>query len=100
MAPNRRRRGWLLIPVGAGAVACIACCAPILGVLGGIGVASTVGAVFVPALAVLALLAGAAVVMVWLRRRSAPTCAPPGPSTDLGVPSIDPAPGSAAGERR
>jgi hypothetical protein len=70
---NPRSRSWFGIGLGTAAVgACAACCAgPLLAILGGIGLASAVGALFAPALVVLAVLAGVGV-LVLHRRRGAP----------------------------
>ncbi|AVZ77405.1 hypothetical protein SLUN_12480 [Streptomyces lunaelactis] len=65
------------------------CCAgPLLAVLGGIGVFSAIGALWVPALAVLTVSAVLGVLMVRRRRRSA--CRTSGSSVDLGMPAPAP----------
>lgn len=79
-------RSWF----GAGAVAigaCAVCCAgPLLALLGAIGVGSLIGALWVPALLVLAALAGAG---VWLlRARRARACARTPVPVDLGMPTL------------
>ena len=75
--------------IGAGAAvlgACLVCCAaPVLSVLGGIAALSAVAAVWIPALAVLTVLAGAAGIWIWRRQRAA-ACASPAAPVDLGMP--------------
>ncbi len=90
MTPTSRQRRWLL-PVGVAALGCAACCiGPILGVLGGIAAASTVGAVFVPALIVLAVLAViAAGLLLRARHASAAAGDRTGRTVELGVPDVD-----------
>ncbi|WP_368680654.1 MerR family transcriptional regulator (plasmid) [Rhodococcus opacus] len=71
---------WKAAGLGGAAVgACAVCCAgPILSVLGGLTAASALGALWVTALAVVALVA--AVALGWTRRRrSAPASCPPAP---------------------
>jgi hypothetical protein len=80
-------RPWRV--VGAAAVAlgaCAVCCAgPVLAVLGGLSIASLAGAVWLPALAIVA--AVALVGMVWvLRKRRRATCATTTGPVDLGMP--------------
>jgi hypothetical protein len=76
--------------LGAGAAvigACAVCCAgPILAVLGGLSVASVIGAVWIPALPVVAVAALAGVVWIVRRRRNANTCQPSSAPLDLGMP--------------
>jgi mercuric ion transport protein len=78
--------------LGAGAVACVACCAvPLVAVLGGLGVLSLVGSFWLPALAVLALVALLGAWALHQRRRRG-TCE--SQVADLGMPgfqSEDPA---------
>ena len=67
--------------------ACLVCCAaPLLSVLGAIAALSAVAAVWIPAVAVLAVLAGAGAIWVWRRRRGAACASPSGP-VDLGMPA-------------
>jgi hypothetical protein len=80
----------LLLPVGVAALGCAACCAgPILSVVGGIVATSALGAVFVPALVVLAVLA---VITAGLLMRRRHASAAPGDRTgatvELGVPDV------------
>jgi hypothetical protein len=87
VTPTSRPRRWM-VPVGVAALGCAACCAgPIIGVLSGIAAASTVGAVFVPALIVLAVITAG----LLLRRRHASAAA--GDRTrgtvELGIPDVD-----------
>ncbi|QQM47634.1 hypothetical protein JEQ17_48395 (plasmid) [Streptomyces liliifuscus] len=75
-------------------MACAACCiGPILAFLGGLGVLSAVGALWVPALAAVTVLALGATAWVLHRRRKAAACmTAPGP-VDLGLPTPPPADG-------
>lgn len=79
--------------IGAGAAvlgACLVCCAaPVLSILGGIAALSAVAAVWIPALAVLTVLAGAAGIWIWRRQRAA-ACASPAAPVDLGMPGRTP----------
>lgn len=67
-SPPPRSR-WSAIGLGAAALAaCTACCAgPVLATLGGIGLASALAAIWIPALAVVSVLA--VIGAFWLRRR-------------------------------
>jgi hypothetical protein len=69
----RRSRPWSTIATAAAAVAaCAVCCAgPLLAVLGAVGAAATVAAVWVPALAFVAVAALLGAVVVRRRRRAA-----------------------------
>ncbi|TXS38243.1 hypothetical protein EAO72_34145 [Streptomyces sp. or43] len=70
------------------------CCAgPLLAILGGIGVTSAIGALWVPALTVLAITAGLGVLIVGRRRRTA-ACRSAPARTDLGMPALRPSPDS------
>jgi hypothetical protein len=77
-------RPWRV--VGAAAVAlsaCAVCCAgPVLAVLGGLSIASLAGAVWLPALAIVAAVALVGMVWVLRKRRRATTTGP----VDLGMP--------------
>ncbi|CAG7642507.1 hypothetical protein SIM91_02415 [Rhodococcus opacus] len=86
---------WQAIGVGAAAVgACAVCCAaPILTVLGGLSVLSAVGAVWVPALIVVAIFAALALLAVVRRRRASASCA--ATTVDLQMPTV----GGSEGER-
>ncbi|MBT2390728.1 hypothetical protein J7E87_15155 [Streptomyces sp. ISL-1] len=66
------------------------CIGPLLALLGGIGAASAIGAVWIPALAVVAVAALLGVVWVLRRRRGAACTTEPGP-VDLGMPTQAPA---------
>ncbi|WP_185730737.1 hypothetical protein [Rhodococcus sp. 3A] len=86
---------WKAAGLGVAAVgACAVCCAgPILSVLGGLTAAFAVGAVWVPALAVVALVAAVALGWTLRHRRSAPASCPPppapaAPAADLPIPTI------------
>ncbi|WP_326793831.1 hypothetical protein OHA79_51305 (plasmid) [Streptomyces sp. NBC_00841] len=77
--------------LGAGLLvvaACAVCCAgPLLAVLGGIGAASVIGAIWIPALAVVAVAAVVAALWVHRRRRQASACrSGPGP-VDVAMPT-------------
>ncbi|AWZ10701.1 hypothetical protein DRB96_14160 [Streptomyces sp. ICC1] len=73
--------------------ACAACCiGPLLALLGGIGAASAIGAVWMPALAVVTVAALAGVVWM-LRRRRATACGTGHTTADLGMPTVRPAAG-------
>ncbi|MFD4973208.1 hypothetical protein [Streptomyces sp. NPDC058424] len=89
----RPSRGWGVLGAGTAAVAaCAVCCAgPLLAVLGGVGFASAVGALWMPVLAVLALVSGLGVLMVRQQRRRA-ACRTAPACTDLGMPTIGPSP--------
>ncbi|MEV4860778.1 hypothetical protein MRBLMF1_001997 [Streptomyces ossamyceticus] len=68
------------------------CCAgPLIAVLGGVGLASAVGALWLPALAVLAVACGLGVLTVRRRRRTA-ACRTTPARADLGMPTIGPRP--------
>ncbi len=84
---SRRSRPWSTIGTAAAAVAaCAVCCAgPLLAVLGAVGAAATVAAVWVPALAFVAVAALLGAVMV--RRRRAACQTPTGP-VDLELPTL------------
>jgi hypothetical protein len=92
MMPTSRPRRWLL-PVGVAALGCATCCAgPIIGLLGGIAAASAVGAVLVPALVVLAVLAVAVAGIILLRRRRSASAAVGNGARrteELGLPAVD-----------
>ncbi|MDX5962040.1 hypothetical protein SIM91_01590 [Rhodococcus opacus] len=81
---------WKAAGVGGDAVgACAVCCAgPILSVLGGLTAAFALGALWVPALAVVAIVAALALGRAFRRRRSAPESCTPGPAADLPMPTI------------
>lgn len=79
--------------LGAGLLAvaaCAVCCAgPLLAVLGGIGAASVIGAIWIPALAVVAVAVAVASAAVWVHRRRKRTSAchtEPG-AVDVGMPA-------------
>ncbi|WP_328647162.1 hypothetical protein OHS58_03885 [Amycolatopsis sp. NBC_00348] len=88
--PNPRpARTWARL-AGAAAVvaACAVCCAgPLLVLLGGLGVGSMVGAIWDPALALLAAAAVVAIFVVRWRRRVAACASNPGP-VELGLPAV------------
>ncbi|GAA3900092.1 hypothetical protein GCM10023084_60730 [Streptomyces lacrimifluminis] len=88
--------------LGAGAAvvaACAVCCAgPLLAVLGGIGLTSAIGALWMPAFAVLAV-AAAAGIFVMRRRRRAAACRTTPARADLGMPTVRPAPKGSASSR-
>ncbi|MEU8592046.1 hypothetical protein AB0C59_34520 [Streptomyces sp. NPDC048664] len=89
----RRSRPWGTLGAGAAAVAaCAVCCAgPVLAVFGSVGVASAIGALWMPALAVLAVAAGLGFLLVRHRRRT--TSCPTVPArADLGMPTLGPPP--------
>ncbi|MEU0836482.1 hypothetical protein [Streptomyces sp. NPDC005969] len=86
----RPSRPWSTLGAGAAFAACAVCCAgPILAVLGGIGVTSALGALWMPALAVLAVAAGLGILVVRHRRRTAACRTAPAPA-DLGMPTMGP----------
>ncbi|NED19842.1 hypothetical protein G3I31_17305 [Streptomyces sp. SID9913] len=67
------------------------CCAgPLLAILGTIGATSAIAALWIPALAVLAVAAGLGVLMVRRRRTAACRTAPA--RADLGMPALGPRP--------
>jgi len=71
------------------AAACVVCCAgPLLAFLAAIGVASAVAAVFLPALAVVAVGAGGGI--WWLRQRSRTHCETPAGVVSLAMPTLRP----------
>jgi len=84
---QRRARRWSVTGAGAAVVAaCALCCAgPLLTILGSIGIASAVGAIWLPALAVLTVVA--AIGAAWLRRRPRASICQAGP-VDVGPPTI------------
>lgn len=77
--------------LGAGllaVVACAVCCAgPLLAVLGGIGAASVIGAIWIPALAVVAVAVASAAVWVHRRRKRASACHTEPGAVDVGMPT-------------
>ncbi|MGC4939225.1 hypothetical protein [Kribbella sp. DT2] len=85
---DKTRRPWRVVGAGAIAVgACAVCCAgPVLAILGGLSIASLAGAVWVPALAIVAVLALIGVVWV-LRKRRRASCATDSGPVDLGMPA-------------
>ncbi|WP_433003364.1 hypothetical protein [Kribbella sp. CA-294648] len=85
---GKTRRPWRVLGAGAMAVgACAVCCAgPVLAVLGGLSIASFAGAVWVPGLALVAVLALIGVVWV-LRKRRRTSCAADSGPVDLGMPA-------------
>lgn len=89
--PPRRGYPWKTAAAWiAGAVACGACCAgPLLGSLGAIAALSAAAAIWVPALAGLAVAAALTGYLIHRRRRTATTHRPG--TVDLGLPGI-PAP--------
>ncbi|MFD9575118.1 hypothetical protein ACFWBI_35510 [Streptomyces sp. NPDC059982] len=89
----RPSRPWGMFGAGPAAVAaCAVCCAgPVLAVLGGGGVTSVIGALWMPALAVLAVAAGLGVLVVRHRRRTA-ACRTVPAQEDLGMPTFGPPP--------
>lgn len=90
-------RPWGTLAAGAAALtACAVCCAgPLLAVLGAIGVTSAIGALWMPVLAALAVAAIVAFVVVRRRRRAA-ACRTTPARTDLGMPTVRPAPKDSA----
>ncbi|MFG2683082.1 hypothetical protein [Streptomyces sp. NPDC048392] len=92
-SPPRPSRPWGTLGAGAAAVAaCAVCCAgPLLAVLGAIGVTSALGALWMPALVVLAVAAGLGILVVRHRRRTA-SCSTAPVSADLGMPTVGPPP--------
>ncbi|MBE8523086.1 hypothetical protein ILP97_37300 [Amycolatopsis sp. H6(2020)] len=66
------------------------CCAgPLLALLGGIGLASIVGAIWLPALLVLAVIMALAVVIVVIRRRRrGVACSADTGPVELGIPTV------------
>ncbi|MFC9891918.1 hypothetical protein [Streptomyces pilosus] len=85
--------GKSVLGVGAlAALACAACCiGPILAFLGGLGTASALGALWVPALAAVTLLALSGMAWVLHRRRRAAVCSTGQGPVDLGCPPRRPA---------
>ncbi|WSA74564.1 hypothetical protein OG930_02395 [Streptomyces sp. NBC_01799] len=77
--------------LGAGLLAvaaCAVCCAgPLLAVLGGIGAVSFIGAIWIPALAVVAIATASAAVWVHRRRRRASACQAQPRRVDVGMPT-------------
>ncbi|WP_266395272.1 hypothetical protein OIE50_03485 [Streptomyces canus] len=77
--------------LGAGLLAvaaCAVCCAgPLLAVLGGIGAASVIGAIWIPALAVVAVAVASAAVWVHRRRKRASACQTELGAVDVGMPT-------------
>ncbi|WP_262418172.1 hypothetical protein [Streptomyces sp. SP2-10] len=84
---------WGALGAGAAAVAaCAMCCAgPLLAVLGGIGVTSAIASLWLPVLAVPAVVAGI-VALVLRRRRETAACRTASTRADLGMPAIGAAP--------
>ncbi|MGC4940010.1 hypothetical protein [Kribbella sp. DT2] len=83
----KTRRPWQAAGAAAAVVgACAVCCAgPVLAVLGGLSIASLAGALWMPALAVIAVAALVVMALV-LRRRRNTTCSAPAGPIDLGMP--------------
>ncbi|WP_020385183.1 hypothetical protein [Kribbella catacumbae] len=86
---SKTTKPWRLVGAGGLAIgACAVCCAgPVLAVLGGLSIASLAGAVWIPALAVIAVITLAGTVWV-LRKRRRATCATPTEPVDLGMPAM------------
>ncbi|MFB7116334.1 hypothetical protein [Streptomyces sp. NPDC056190] len=91
-SPSRPSRPWGTLSAGAAALtACAVCCAgPLLGVLAGIGVTSAIGALWMPALAVLTAAATVSFFVVRRRRKAATRSTTP-TRADLGMPTVWPA---------
>ncbi|MCK9922477.1 hypothetical protein MXD61_11400 [Frankia sp. AgPm24] len=85
---TRRSRPWSTIGTAAAAVAaCAVCCAaPLIAVLGAIGTAATVAAVWIPALAFVAVAALLGAVIIRRRRRAA--CQTATGPVDLNPPTL------------
>lgn len=90
--PTDRPKPWTTIATGAAAIgACAVCCAgPILAFFGGLSIVSLAGAIWIPALAIVAVAALAGAVWI-LRRRKASSCRTAVTETsapvDLGMPA-------------
>lgn len=83
---QRRARRWSVTGGAAVVAACALCCAgPLFAILGSIGIASAVGAIWLPGLAVLTVVA--AIGVVWLRRRRRASICPVRP-VDVALPTI------------
>lgn len=64
--------------LGVGVLACAACCAgPLIAFAGSIGAASLLGAYWMPALLIVALIAGVVLTVLLVRRRRAKACRVP-----------------------
>ncbi|MGW2822743.1 hypothetical protein ACWC24_17355 [Streptomyces sp. NPDC001443] len=89
----RPSRPWGTLGAGAAALAaCAVCCAgPILAALASVGVTSAIGALWMPALAVLAVTAGLGFLVVRNRRRTT-SCHTAPSRADLGMPTLGPPP--------
>ncbi|MGW5153184.1 hypothetical protein [Rhodococcus koreensis] len=81
-------RPWAPVAAaGAAVAACAVCCAgPLLTLLAGIGVVSAGAALWMPALATVAVAAGLGAVIVRRRRRRA--CRTPAGPVDLNIPTL------------
>ncbi|MET7986631.1 hypothetical protein [Streptomyces sp. NPDC005281] len=87
----RRFRPWGTLGAGAAAACAVCCAGPLLAVLGGMGLTSAVGALWMPALAILTVAAGLGVLVVRHRRRRA-SCRAEAAPADLGMPTLGPPP--------
>lgn len=92
MTPTQRRSDKQSLRAGGTALAaCAVCCAgPVFAVLGGIGVLAFVGAVWIPPLLALAVVATAG--MFWvLRHRRESACSTTSGPVEIGMPRRRPA---------
>lgn len=84
---SRRSDRSTIVTVVAAVAACSVCCAgPLLAVLGGLGTALGVGAIWVPALGIVAAVPLVGGLILW-RRRSSRRCGTTGP-VQLGMPVV------------
>jgi type VI protein secretion system component VasK len=90
MKRDRKSTASTVAVIGAGVLACAACCAgPLLAIVGSLGAASLLGAYWLPALLVVAVLAGIVVTVLLYRRHRAKACRLP--ATRVAI-EIQPAP--------
>ncbi|WP_327370703.1 hypothetical protein [Streptomyces sp. NBC_01217] len=85
--PPSSRKSALSMGLFAVAACAVCCAGPLLAVLGGIGAASVIGAIWIPALAVVAVAAVVAALWLHRRRQKASACrSGPGP-VDVDMPT-------------
>jgi hypothetical protein len=89
MKRDRKSFASIVPVIGGGVLACAACCAgPLLAIAGSVGVASLLGAYWIPALLVIAVLAGIVVTVLLHRRHRAKACRIPATRVAVEIQSV------------